>query len=164
MSDYNDHSKQVSTRGEPRVGHEHENEPAAGPIGPRGQHEGYWVLSEEERAKGFVRPLRASYRHVGRRPEFPTRPLTDEEKARYSRFDYVAFEPYPEERLPSTGRFWTRDQLASGCGSVTSMSKAIAETYARSPSFYGSTFCCKCGSHYAVDEFVWEGTDERVGS
>lgn len=33
-----------------------------------GQHEAYLVLSEEERAKGFVRPLRRSYVHVGEDP------------------------------------------------------------------------------------------------
>lgn len=32
---------------------------------PVPQHEVYLVLSEEERAKGFVRPLRRAYRHVG---------------------------------------------------------------------------------------------------
>lgn len=33
--------------------------------GPRkGQQEGYRVLAEEERAKGFVRPVRDSYRHL----------------------------------------------------------------------------------------------------
>jgi hypothetical protein len=32
--------------------------------GPRkGQQKGYVVLSDEERAKGFVRPVRDSYRH-----------------------------------------------------------------------------------------------------
>lgn len=30
---------------------------------PTPQHEVYLVLSEEERAKGFVRPVRRSYRH-----------------------------------------------------------------------------------------------------
>ena len=30
---------------------------------PGGQHAAYWVLSEEERAKGFVRPVRRSYVH-----------------------------------------------------------------------------------------------------
>lgn len=30
---------------------------------PIGQHEAYLVLSEEERAKGFMRPLRTSYIH-----------------------------------------------------------------------------------------------------
>ncbi len=30
---------------------------------PTGQHEVYLVLSEEERAKGFVRPYRDAYRH-----------------------------------------------------------------------------------------------------
>ncbi len=29
-----------------------------------GQHKSYWVLSEEERAKGFVRPVRLSYIHT----------------------------------------------------------------------------------------------------
>lgn len=33
-------------------------------IKPDGQQEKYLVLSEEERAKGFVRPLRRSYKHV----------------------------------------------------------------------------------------------------
>jgi len=33
---------------------------------PNGQQEGYVVLAEEERAKGFVRPVRRSYSHVGR--------------------------------------------------------------------------------------------------
>lgn len=34
------------------------------PEGPRkGQQEGYVVLAEEERAKGFVRPVRRSYVH-----------------------------------------------------------------------------------------------------
>lgn len=31
--------------------------------GPSGQNESYLVLSEEERAKGFVRPVRRSYVH-----------------------------------------------------------------------------------------------------
>lgn len=34
------------------------------PIDPAtGQHEDYWVLSKEERAKGFVRPVRRTYVH-----------------------------------------------------------------------------------------------------
>lgn len=79
------------------------------------QAEAYLVLSEEERAKGFVRPLRRSYQH-------------DE------------------------------------CGAVTTMSVGIAETYARQPSFYGATYCTTCQRHAPVNEFRWDGTDERVGS
>ena len=41
----------------------------------------YLVLSEEERAKGFVRPVRRSYIHIGEQPDHPLRVLTDEEKA-----------------------------------------------------------------------------------
>lgn len=34
-------------------------------IGPDGQQKGYVILSAEERAKGFVRPVRHKYIHVG---------------------------------------------------------------------------------------------------
>lgn len=87
--------------------------------GPRaGQQKAYVVLSDDERAKGFVRPVRRSYRH-------------------------------------------------DKCGVVTTMGQALAETYARDPAFYSGTFCCGCGSHFPVGEageFVWDGTDEKVGS
>ncbi len=80
-----------------------------------GQQQGYVVLSEEERAKGFVRPVRCTYTHTV-------------------------------------------------CGSNTTMALGIAETYARDPSFYGSTFCGFCGTHKPVQEFVWDNTEEKVGS
>jgi hypothetical protein len=80
--------------------------------------EAYLVLSEEERAKGFLRPLRQTYLHIP-------------------------------------------------CGTVTRMGLAIAETYARNPSFYGATYCVNCQQHRPVGqngEFVWDGTDEKVGT
>ena len=83
-----------------------------------GQHVDHWVLCAEERAKGFVRPVRLSYLH---------------EK----------------------------------CGTVTSMPQVIAETYARSPRYYGSTFCCHCRTYFPVGadgEFVWKDTNEKVGT
>lgn len=41
-----------------------EDAPAPQPIDPAtGQHGDHWVLSEEDRAKGFHRPLRREYRH-----------------------------------------------------------------------------------------------------
>lgn len=85
---------------------------------PDGQQKGYVVLSADERAKGFVRPVRRAYVH---------------EK----------------------------------CGSVTTMGVALAETYARDPEFYSGTFCVACGGHFPVGkdgEFVWDGTDEKVGT
>lgn len=88
---------------------------------PTEQAEVYLVLSEEERNRGFVRPVRRSYMHAG---------------------------------SPSRG----------GCGTVTIMGSALAETYARDPKFYGATYCTGCRQHLAVDEFVWAGTNERVGS
>ena len=84
----------------------------------KGQQQDYVVLAEEERAKGFVRPVRRSYKHLK-------------------------------------------------CGGVTTMGQTLAETYAREPSFYSGTFCCHCGTHYPVGadgEFVWQGTNEKVGT
>lgn len=43
---------------DPRLGHGIDTQPID-------QHDVYLVLSEEERAKGFVRPLRRAYVHVG---------------------------------------------------------------------------------------------------
>ena len=82
---------------------------------PREQNKAYLVLSDEERAKGFVRPVRKSYIHTQ-------------------------------------------------CGTVTTMALGIAETYARDPKFYGSTYCCGCRRHLSVGEFKWDGTDDVVGS
>jgi hypothetical protein len=124
----------------------------------------YLVLSEEERQKGFVRPVRHSYRHVGKLPKYPLRDLTDEEKERHP--GYAKFEPYPESELPKTGRFWTQAQLdeGKGCGVVTTMGQSIAETYARDPYFYGFTYCAYCQKHLLVEEFVWVDDDTQVGS
>ena len=85
----------------------HGADPADAPY--REQADVYLVLSEGERAKGFVRPVRRSYWHTT-------------------------------------------------CGAVTTMGLALAETYARQPTFYGSTYCATCGKHRPVGadgEFHW---------
>lgn len=132
-------------------------------LGPDGQQRTYLVLSAEERAKGFVRPVRHSYKHVGIRPD-RTRPLTAEEKERYAAEGYTCFEPYGPERAPVNGRYWTARDLTSGCGQVTRMGHDIAESYARNPAFYSATFCVGCKAHLPLAEFVWDGTTKRVGS
>lgn len=138
---------------------------------PDGQQKEYLVLSEAERAKGFIRPVRRSYRHVGiAGPKHELRQLTDEEREANAAYGYVAYEAYPEGASSVVGRYWTQQQLdavGKGCGAVTTMAQEIAETYARNPSFYGGTFCVRCGTHLPVGaggEFVWEGTQERVGT
>lgn len=95
-------------RNDPRLTYGSDAEPVA-------QAEVYLVLSEAERAKGFIRPFRQTYVH-------------------------------------------------NTCGVSTGMSQAIAETYARQPGFYGSTYCVGCNMHRPVAEFCWEFTDEAVGS
>lgn len=82
-----------------------------------GQQKDYVVLSESERAKGFVRPYRDAYRH-------------------------------------------------QACGSITTMGRSIAETYARDPGFYGGTFCVTCRAHFPVGadgQFTWYEMDGREG-
>lgn len=80
-----------------------------------GMQKDYVVLSAEERAKGFVRPVRRSYVH-------------------------------------------------KTCGTLTKMGLDLAETYARDPGFYNGTFCAMCRAHFPLDQFVWDGTEEIVGS
>jgi len=83
-----------------------------------GMQKEYVVLNAAERAKGFVRPVRNSYKHLK-------------------------------------------------CGMITRMVQEIAETYARAPGYYSHTFCSTCRNHYPVGEngeFVWDGTNEKVGT
>jgi len=137
---------------------------------PDGMQKAYVVLSAEERARGFVRPVRRSYKHVGRGgPKYPLRDLTPDEHARYDQYGYLKYEEYPPEKSPICGRFWTQamlDAVENGCGVVTTMGLALAETYARKPDFYGATFCCGCGKHLPVGadgEFVWLDDGSKVG-
>jgi hypothetical protein len=104
-----DRSARTLTDGSPVTNDHREISPATG------QQKGYVVLSEEERTKGFVRPVRRTYTH-------------------------------------------------KVCGTDTTMSLSIAETYARDPGFYSGTFCVHCATHKPLSEFVWKGTTEQVGS
>jgi len=99
------------------------------------QNEVYLVLSEEERAKGFVRPVRRTYVH------------------RFMR---------DGSAVPKVLRSEHRANLG-GCGVATTMSQPIAETFARDPDFYGATWCCGCGTHLPVWQFVWDD-GEVLGS
>lgn len=140
---------------DPRLSHGVDTEP-----GP--QNEVYLVLSEEERRKGFVRPYRDRYTHVGKQPTYPLRDLTPEERERYP--DYVKFEIYPEGGS-KIGRYWTQKQLDSrGCGTETIMGRDLSETYARDPHFYVATYCVACRMHLPIEEFVWSVDNQVVGS
>lgn len=162
----------------PRPGFENAGAPA--PIDPRtGQHEAYWVLSEEERSKGFVRPVRRSYRHVGKQ-------VCGKQRCENGRLGgdrdiccdtpgHVGdcFHVFQKVSQPEGARA-EREHLLGGCGYNTSMGRALAETYARNPKYYGSTFCVNCNGHFPVGEhgeFVWlddpgtgQPTDEKVGT
>lgn len=156
------------------------NDPGLNKVKDNGQQETYIVLSEEERAKGFVRPVRKEYQHVGKEVdregtiENLEDHLTEGSAKYYSREQgYVAFLKYPESRSPLNGKYIKQDELdafnnkadrVGGCMAITKMHADIAETYARNPKFYGRTFCVGCGTHLPVNEFIWRGTTEEVGS
>lgn len=103
---------------------------------PVDQNEVYLVLSEAERAKGFVRPLRRAYVH------------------RY-------WLDGSSDALPAV--ITSLDGMG-GCGALTTMGLALCETYARDPSFYGATYCVGCRMHRPVGEFRWDEDGEVVGS
>lgn len=114
-----------------------------------GQHDGYIVLCPDERAKGFVRPYRDTYQHVGRAPE-----CSD-----YKRPAGVMGGPCLNCNRPQPDH-----QRIGGCGTVTTMGRALSETYARDPNFYSHTFCVNCNRHLPVAEFVWTADGQTVGS
>jgi len=137
-----------------------------GNTNPVAQNKKYLVLSEEERVKGFIRPVRKSYIHVGKEgPKYELVDLSIEDKERFKSYEYIKFEKYPEEGN-CIGRYWSQkdlDEVNNGCKSVTTMGLPLAETYARDPNFYGFTYCVHCSKHLPVDEFTWED-GSRVGS
>lgn len=69
-----------------------------------------------------------------------------------------------EERSKGFVRPVRRSYVHNECGALTIMAQSIAETYARDPSFYSGTFCATCKDYFPLEEFVWDGTDETVGS
>lgn len=102
----------------------------------KGLQEAYLVLTQKERDRGFVRPLRKTYIHHYMKDGSPV-PVV-----------------LPNKNLP----------LLLGCGAATTMATAIAETYAANPSYYAATYCAGCRTHRPVGEFHWDGSSEVVGS
>ena len=68
------------------------------------------------------------------------------------------------ERAKGFVRPVRRSYVHKTCGGLTYMGMSLAETYARDPSFYSGTFCAVCKQHFPLDQFVWDGTQEVVGS
>lgn len=69
-----------------------------------------------------------------------------------------------EERAKGFTRPYRDAYVHKTCGTLTQMGKALSETYARDPKFYTHTFCVGCNTHLPVSEFLWDKTNEEVGS
>lgn len=125
-----------------------------------GMHKDYFVLSGEERAKGFIRPVRQTYIHTGRqvcRKIEPTNKLGGQLNVCAMPLDHTGEHWLVSQQLSQPEAVIAdREHRIGGCGTATKMSRPIAETYARDPKFYGSTFCCSCRTHISVLEFEWE--------
>ena len=64
-----------------------------------------------------------------------------------------------EERSKGFVRPFRRSYKHLTCSKITTMGAAIAETYARDPSFYTGTYCAYCMKHRPLWEFEWmDGT------
>lgn len=140
----------------------------AGQTAETGQHDGYIVLCPDERAKGFVRPYRDAYKHVGRRLCGKRMTPVGTNPAIYvctgePNHDGDCCSWTPVESVSIAVRAFDTHTLG-GCGTVTTMGRELSETYARDPKFYGATFCCGCNRHLPVAEFVWTADGAQVGS
>jgi hypothetical protein len=105
-----------------------------------GQHAIYLVLSEEERSKGFIRPYRDKYLHVGNTPKYKRlhRMLDPNDSGDKEMMDkgYVAVMCTLENEDGSFGGgpyvdqkefdAWNLGLLLGGCGVETRMSRAGA--------------------------------------
>lgn len=139
----------------------------------QGQNSCYLVLSEEERSKGFIRPYRDSYIHMGRKYSDGIRILEQPEKSEFNGNTYVAIANISIDGKLMGGSYITQKELdeynktggyIGGCGVVTTMNRGISETYARNNKFYSATFCVGCNKHLSVNEFLWTKDNEVVGS
>ena|SRR6185369_5389237 len=70
----------------------------------------------------------------------------------------------PDERAKGFVRPYRDAYRHTSCGSVTTMGRALSETYARQPTFYSHTFCVNCNRHLPVAEFTWTLDGQQVGS
>ena len=72
----------------------------------------------------------------------------------------------PEERSEGWARPYRDSYRHLTCGRVTTMSRSIAETYARDPYFYSGMFCSTCRAHFPIGEdgeFTWYEMDGTEG-
>ena len=136
-----------------------------------GQHKDYIVLCPDERAKGFVRPYRDKYVHVGRSvcgAFLDPKQIRDEQEfwevcAQESKHTGPCGISFYGDLLPSEAQQIHKTHRKGGCGTETVMGHSLSETYARDPKFYGATVCVGCNKHLPVGEFVWSADGVTVG-
>lgn len=139
---------------------------------PDGQLKDHWILSDEERAKGFVRPVRTSYIHIGKEICAKVLPnVSGAEVLLGGLREVCVMEPGHKGECIQFRKMTQYEHavaeeshILGGCGRITTMGQKIAETYAAEPEFYGSTFCANCHGYFPVGkfgEFKW--VDEKTG-
>lgn len=97
--------RKVTSNGEPPAPG-FENAPAPQPLVESGQHGAYWVLSDEERKRDWVRPLRTSYRHLKCYADTSMSTKIAETYARDPRFYGNTFCSYCKDHRPVSEFIW----------------------------------------------------------
>jgi|SRR6267142_4150944 len=100
---FNDGQKMCTTTGEPV------DKVRAEQVNKTGQHKSYVVLCPDERAKGFVRPYRDSYKHVGCGAVTTMGRSLSETYARDPSFYGATFCVNCNRHLPVSEFVWTTD-------------------------------------------------------
>jgi len=113
-----------------------------------------------ESHKGYVGKLSMHFKlELERMSEQEVPPLTGQLDS------YSALEDQGQELVRGLRYKYVHVGGESPCGTMTRInSEPIARTFAIDPKYYSATFCMHCNLHLPVGEFVWDGTEELVGS
>jgi len=121
-------------------------------------------MEERKRSEAATIPVDRSCQVLASGDKVPEDRSHTELKPNGQQQDYVVL--CDKERAKGFVRPYRDAYRHLKCGNITTMSRPIAETYARDPYFYSGTFCTTCASHFPAGEdgqFVWYERDGSTG-
>lgn len=137
-------------------------------LGPTPEHKSELAKDREELVKKILEQApklvdRSARQLVSGKP-VPEDYSHTEDRGDGQQKDYVVLTA--EERSKGWARPYRDAYRHLKCGKITTMGRAIAETYARDFSFYTGTYCSTCHAHFPIGEdgeFVWYEMDGSTG-
>lgn len=129
--------------------------------------EGVWAIHDQidnETVPSAPEPPPVNWSNVTttNRQPLDQRPETDSSDGQH--YNYLVLSA--DERARGFVRPYRDAYRHQACGQITTMGRALAETYARDPKFYGATYCSTCRGHFPVGErgeFTWYEMDGTEG-